>query len=89
MSAGNAVFFHTKVVSESKIVCKMLCFIIETAVGGYEGRRCEMVVAIMLAYDRLRSPIVGSVLYWEVPSQVVLRWLWVVDLWRYARRKCI
>ena len=44
MSARNAVFFHTEVVSESKMVRKMLCFTIETAVGGCEGRRCETAV---------------------------------------------
>ena len=32
MCAGNAVIPHTKVVSESNIVCEMLCFTIETAV---------------------------------------------------------
>ena len=32
MCAGNAVFYHTKVVSESKIVREMLCFTIETGV---------------------------------------------------------
>ena len=68
MCAGNAVFSHTKVVSESKIVREMLCFTIETAVCGCEGRRCETAVAAMLAYGRLCSPIVGSVLHWEVKS---------------------
>ena len=57
MCAGNAVFFHTEVVSESKIVREMLCFTIETAVGGCEGRRCETVRAAMVAYARLCSPM--------------------------------
>ena len=61
---GNAVFSDTEVVSESKIVREMLCFTIETAVGGCEGRRCETAVAAMVAYARL----VGSVLHWEVKS---------------------
>ena len=32
MCVGNAVFYHTKVVSESKIMREMLCFTIETGV---------------------------------------------------------
>ena len=71
MCAGNAVFYHTEVVSESKIVREMLCFTIETSVGGREGRRCETAVAAMIAYARLWSPRVGSVLHWEVKSQVL------------------
>ena len=59
--------------SESKIVRDMLCFTLDTAVGGCEGRRCETAVAAMLAYGRLCSPMVGSVLHWEVKSQVVKR----------------
>ena len=68
MCAGNAVFSHTKVVSESKIVREMLCCTIETAVGGCEGRMCETAGAAMVAYARLWSAIVGSVLHWEVKS---------------------
>ena len=49
------MFSHTKVDSESKIVRKLLCFTIETAVGGCEGRRCETAVAAMLAYARICS----------------------------------
>ena len=41
MCAGNVAFSHTEVVFESKVVREMLCFTIETAVGGCEGRRCE------------------------------------------------
>ena len=52
MYAGNAVFYHTEVVSESKIVCGMLCFTIETAV-------CETAVAAMVAYARLWSPMLA------------------------------
>ena len=63
MCAGNTVFSHTKIVSESKIVREMLCFTIETAVSGCEGRRCETAGAAMLAYGRLWSPTVGSVLH--------------------------
>ena len=56
MCAGNAVFFHTKVVSESKIAREMLCFTIETAVRLCEVRRCKTAVADVLAYGRLCSP---------------------------------
>ena len=38
----------------------MPCFTIETAVGGCEGRRCEMAGAAMLAYGRLCSPMVAD-----------------------------
>ena len=57
MCAGNAVFYHTEVVFESKIVPEMRCFTIETAVGGCEGRKCETAVAsiAMVAYARLGS----------------------------------
>ena len=86
MCAGNAVFYHTEVVSESKIARKMLCFTIETAVGGCEGGRCETAGAAMLAYGRLWAGIVGSVRHWEVVVQVVKRnvmvasrWYWVAD----------
>ena len=73
MCAGNAVFFHTKVVSESKIAREMLCFTIETAVCLCEGRRCKTAGAAVLAYGRLCSDIVGSVRHWEVQVQVVKR----------------
>ena len=86
MCAGNAVFFHTKVVSESKMAREMLCFTIETAVRLCEGRRCKTAVADMVAYARLCSDIVGSVRHWEVQVQVVKRigtvasrWCWVAD----------
>ena len=59
MCAGNAVFFHTKLVSESKIACEMLCFTVETAVCLCEGRRCKTAVAGMVAYARLWSPMLG------------------------------
>ena len=59
MCARNAAFYHTEVASESKIVCEMLCFTIETAAGGFEGRRCETAVAAMVAYGRLWSPVVA------------------------------
>ena len=55
MCVGNAVFFHTEVVSESKIVREMRCFTIETAVRLCEGRRCKTAVADMVAYGRLCS----------------------------------
>ena len=60
MCVGNAVFFHTEVVSESKIVREMLCFTIETAVRLCEGRRCKTAVADMVAYARLWSPMLAS-----------------------------
>ena len=60
MCAGNAVFSHTKVVSESKIVRKMLCFTIENGcvwvrrkVGGV--RRRLRLCSLMVAYARLSS----------------------------------
>ena len=59
MCVGNAVFFHTEVVSESKIVREMLCFTIETAVRQCEGRKCETAVADMVAYARLCSPMLA------------------------------
>ena len=59
MCTRNALFYHTEVVSESKMVRGMLCFTIETAAGGCEGGRCETAVA----YVRLWSPMLGSVLH--------------------------
>ena len=53
------MFFHIKVVSESKIMREMLCFIIETAVRLCEVRRCKTAVADVLAYGRLCSPMVA------------------------------
>ena len=61
MCAGNAVFYHTDGVSESKIAREMMCFTIETVAGGCEGGRCETAVAGMLAYGRLCSPMVAPV----------------------------
>ena len=51
--------FPTQVVSESKMVREMLCFTIETAVCGCEGRMCETAVAAMVAYARLWSPMLA------------------------------
>ena len=59
MCAGNDVFSHTKVAFESQMVRQMLCFTIETAVRGCEGRRCETAGAAMFAYVRLWSPMVA------------------------------
>ena len=65
--ARNAVFSHTEVVSESKIVHEMQCFTMETAVGGCEGRRCEggcgyaRLCSPMLGYGRIGAPL-GSVI---------------------------
>ena len=59
MCAGNAVFFHAKVMSESKIAREMLCFTIDTAVRLCEVRRCKTAVADVLAYGRLCSPMVA------------------------------
>ena len=47
------MFPHTKVLSESKIVRRMLRFTIETAVGGCEGRRCETAVASPFIFSLL------------------------------------
>ena len=55
MCAGNAVFSHAKVVFERMIVRELLCFTIETAARGREGRRCETAGAAMVAYARLCS----------------------------------
>ena len=57
MCARNAVFFHTEVVSESKIVREMLCFTIATAVRVCEGRGCDYgrLCLPMVAYGRLSS----------------------------------
>ena len=60
MCAGNSVFSHTEGVSESKMACEMLCFTIETAVGGCEGRRCETAVAAMFAPIRLHPRYNGG-----------------------------
>ena len=68
MCAGNAVFSHTKVLSESKIVRELPCFTIETAVGGCEGRWCQTEGAAILAHGRLCLIMFGSVLHWEVKS---------------------
>ena len=57
MCARNAVFFHTEVLSESKMVREMLRFTIKTAVGACEGRRCETAVAAILAYGRIGAPL--------------------------------
>ena len=79
------MFFPRKVVSESKIARKMLCFIIETAVRLCEGRRCKTAVADMVAYARVWSDIVGSVRHWEVQAQVVKRIGMVGCRWRRVR----
>ena len=55
--ARNAVSYHTKDAAESKMAREMLCFTIETAVGGREGRRCQTAVSVMFAYGRLCSPL--------------------------------
>ena len=47
------MFFHTKVVSESKIAREMLCFTIEMGVRWCEGRRCKTAVVDLVAYGRL------------------------------------
>ena len=52
MCAGNAVFYHAEVVSQSKIAREMRCFPIETAVGGCEGSRCETAAYARLGPDR-------------------------------------
>ena len=96
--AGNAVFnYHTEVVCECKMMCEMLCFTIEMAMGGCEGGRCETAVAAMLAYVRLCSAMfaygrIGAPLGSEITdgethcngSQVVLGCRW----WRCVIREC-
>ena len=54
MCAGHAVFFHTKVVCESKIAREMLCFTLETAV-----RLCEGTVGGVRRRLRIWSPVLG------------------------------
>ena len=61
MCARNAVFSHTGVVSECKIVREMLCFTIETAVGGCEGRRCETAGAAMVGYGQIAPPLGSAI----------------------------
>ena len=83
MFARNAVFSHTEIVSESKMVREMLCFTIETAVGGSEGKRCETAVAAMLAYGRIGAPlgseIAGGETHCNGSLQVVLGcWWWLM-----------
>ena len=83
MCAGNALFSHTKVVSERKIVREMLCFTIKTAVGGCEGR-CERAGAVAYArlcsamggYRRIGAPL-GSGIVGRESHVMVSRWLWV------------
>ena len=41
---------------------EMLCFTIETAVGGCEGRRCETAVAAMVAYGRIGAPLGSEII---------------------------
>ena len=100
MCAGNAVFYHTEVVFESKMVREMLCFTIETAVGGCAGRRCETAGAAMVAYACLCLPmvayarltsdrcsgneIVGCESHCSGGFQVVLAWRW----WRIRECHC-
>ena len=38
---SSGVFYHTNAAAESMMARKMLCFTIETASGGREGRRCR------------------------------------------------
>ena len=38
---SSGVFYHTNAAAESKMAREMLCFTIETAVGGPKGRRCR------------------------------------------------
>ena len=38
---SSGVFYHTNAAAESKLAREMLCFTIETAAGGREGRRCR------------------------------------------------
>ena len=70
--------------SESKIVREMLCFTIETVVGGCEGRRCETAVAAMLAYGRLCSPMVAYARLSSDRSSIgkcKRRWLNALERW--------
>ena len=60
--ARNAVFSYTKAASESTIAREMLCFTIERAVGGCEGRRLRRRVRLwspFFAYSRIGP-------HWEV-----------------------
>ena len=63
-------FSHAEVASESKIAREMLCFTIETAVGGCEGRRCKTAVAAMVAYARLWSPMLAYARLWSDRSAI-------------------
>ena len=83
--AGNAVFYHRKAAFESKIARERLCFTIETAVGGREGRRCWTAGAAMVAYARLWSDrgAIGQT-HCNGGFQVGLGCPW----WRCVIRKC-
>ena len=51
----NNVFFYIEIIFENKIIREMLCFTIEMAVGGCEGRRYETAITAMVAYILLWS----------------------------------
>ena len=78
------VFYHRKAGSESKIAGQMLCFTIETVVGGREGRRfrtggSQGLRRCAKCIERVANRIV----------MLVSRWLWVAVLRRCARGKCM
>ena len=81
MCVGNTVFFHTEVVSESKIARETLCFTIETAVRQCEGRRCETAVADMVAYARLWSPMLAYGPDRSAIGKCKCRWLNASERW--------
>ena len=59
----NIVFFHTKIVSKSKIACQMFFLQFKAAVWLCKGRRCKTAVVDMVAYGR--SPMVAYARLWS------------------------
>ena len=84
---------------ESKIAREMLCFTIETAAGGREGRRCRTggcglcsrYVRAMFARDRNGRRVQSSrkgkqcaAHYWGMPLQIARRLITVGARWRWV-----
>ena len=67
-------FYHTEAGSESKIAREMLCFTIETAVGGREGRRCRTGgCGLSSRLARAMSALVSHSPHWQECSEVAER----------------
>ena len=85
--------------TQSKIAREMLCFTIETAAGGREGRMCPTggcglcprYVRAMFARDRngrrVQSSLKGkqcAAYYWGMPLQIARRLITVGARWRWV-----